>query len=94
VSGDFFNILGIQPVEGRLITPADDYRGCGVQGAAFWQREFGGRPDVLGSKLALNGHPSQVIGIAPASFYGLEVGQNFDAALPICSEPVFLTNLT
>ena len=96
VSGDFFNVLGIQPVVGRLISPADDYRGCGVQGAvlsyAFWQREFGGRPEALGSKLALNGYPFQVIGVAPASFYGLEVGQNFDAALPICSEPVFSTN--
>jgi hypothetical protein len=93
VSGDFFHVLGIQPVAGRLITPSDDYRGCGVQGAvlsyAFWQREYGGRPDVVGSKLALDGHPFQVIGVAPASFYGLEVGQNFDAALPICSEPVF-----
>src|SRR6266567_2096168 len=85
VSGDFFNVLGIQPVVGRLISPADDYRGCGVQGAVlsygFWQREFGGRPDVLGSKLTLNSHPFLVIGVAPASFYGLEVGQNFDLPL-------------
>jgi predicted permease len=98
ISGDFFNVLGIHPVVGRLISPADDYRGCGVQGAVlsygFWQREFGGRPDVVGSKLALNGHPFQVIGVTPASFYGLEVGQNFDAALPVCSEPVFSTNLS
>jgi putative ABC transport system permease protein len=97
VSGDFFHVLGINPVVGRLISPADDYRGCGVQGAvlsyAFWQREFGGRPDVLGGKLELSGHPFQVIGVAPASFYGLEVGQTFDAALPLCSEPVFSTNL-
>jgi putative ABC transport system permease protein len=61
---------------------------------AFWQREFRGRPDVLGSKLTLNGHPFQVIGVAPATFYGLEVGQNFDVALPICSQPVFSTNLS
>src|SRR6202451_4705162 len=98
VSGEFFHVLGIQPVVGRLISPADDYRGCGVQGVAlsypFWQREFGGRPDVVGSKLILNGHPFQVIGVAPASFYGLEVGHNFDAALPLCSEPVFSTNLS
>jgi len=97
VSGEFFHVLGIQPAVGRLISPADDYRGCGVQNVvlsyAFWQREFGGRPEVLGSKLTLNGHPFQVIGIAPASFYGLEVGQNFDAALPLCSEPFFSTNL-
>ena len=97
VSGDFFSVLEIRPVVGRLISPIDDYRGCGVQSAvlsyAFWQREFGGQPDVLGSKLTLNGHPFQVIGVAPASFHGLEVGQNFDAALPLCSEPVFSTNL-
>jgi len=96
VSGDFFHVLGLQPFVGRLISPTDDYRGCGVQGAVlsypFWQREFGGRPDAVGSKLLLNGHPFQVIGVAPASFYGLEVGQNFDAALPLCSEPVFSTN--
>src|SRR5580698_9497706 len=98
VSGEFFHVLGIQPVVGRLISPADDYHGCGVQGVAlsypFWQREFGGRPDVVGSKLILNGHPFQVLGVAPASFYGLEVGQNFDAVLPLCSEPVFSTNLS
>ena len=97
VSGDFFNVLEIQPVMGRLISPADDYRGCGAQGVvlsyAFWQREFGGRPDVLGRKLILSGHPFLVIGVAPASFYGLEVGQNFDVALPVCSQPVFSTNL-
>ena len=49
---------------------------------------------MVGSKLILNGRPFQVIGVAPASFYGLEVGQNFDAALPLCSEPVFSTNLS
>src|ERR1700685_191979 len=41
VSGEFFNVLGVQPLVGRLISPADDYRGCGAQGAvlsfAFWQ---------------------------------------------------------
>ena len=98
VSGDFFHVLEIQPIVGRLISPADDYRGCGVQSVvlsySFWQREFGGRPNVVGSKLTLSGHPFQVIGVAPASFYGLEVGQNFDAALPLCSEPVFSTNLS
>jgi putative ABC transport system permease protein len=32
VSGDFFNVLGVQPLLGRLISSADDYRGCGAQG--------------------------------------------------------------
>jgi len=46
VSGDFFRVLGVQPVLGRLFTTADDTRGCGLPGAVisypFWQREFGG----------------------------------------------------
>jgi putative ABC transport system permease protein len=95
VSGEFFNVLGLQPVLGRLISPADDYRGCGAQAAVlsytFWQREFGGRPGALGSKVTLNGNPFQIVGVAPASFYGLDVGQKFDVAIPLCSEPVFST---
>ena len=56
---------------------------------AFWEREFGGRSnDVIGSKLSLDGHPFEILGVTPPSFYGLEVGRNFDVALPLCSEPV------
>ena len=66
--------------------------GCGVRGAvisnAFWLREFGGRTKVIGSKLSLDGHPFEILGVTPPSFYGLEVGRNFDIALPLCSEPV------
>jgi putative ABC transport system permease protein len=95
VSGEFFDVLGVQPLLGRLLSPSDDYRGCGAQGAvlsySFWQREFGGRPEALGSKLTLSGQPFQVIGVTPSKFYGVDVGQNFDVAIPICSEPVFST---
>jgi putative ABC transport system permease protein len=95
VSGDFFNVLGVQPLLGRLISPADDYKGCGAQGAVlsypFWQREYGGRPEIIGSKLTLDGHPFQIMGVAPPSFYGIEVGRNFDVAAPLCSQPIFST---
>jgi putative ABC transport system permease protein len=95
VSGDFFSVLGVNPLLGRLISSADDYKGCGAQGAVlsytFWQREYGGRPDVIGNKLTLDGHPFQIIGVAPPSFYGLEVGRNFDVALALCSQPIFST---
>jgi len=92
VSGSLFQVLQVRAVLGRLVTPSDDYRGCGVRGAvisaAFWQREFGGRSNVIGSKLSLDGHPFEIIGVTAPSFYGLEVGRNFDVALPLCSEPV------
>jgi predicted permease len=92
VSGSFFQVLQVQPMLGRLIAESDDYRGCGVRGAvisnAFWQREFGGRSNVIGSKLSLDGHPFEILGVTSPSYYGLEVGRNFDVALPLCSEPV------
>jgi putative ABC transport system permease protein len=92
VSGSFFQVLQVQPMLGRLITDSDDYRGCGVRGAvisnAFWRREFGGRSNIVGSKLSLDGHPFEILGVTPPSFYGLEIGRNFDVALPLCSEPV------
>ncbi|MBV8114290.1 MAG: ABC transporter permease [Silvibacterium sp.] len=95
VSGDFFNVLGVQPLLGRLISPSDDYKGCGAQGAVlsypFWQREYGGRANIVGSKLTLDRHPFQIIGVAPPTFYGIEVGRNFDVALALCSDPVFST---
>ena len=92
VSGDFFNVLGVSPLQGRVFQPADDRRGCGAAGAvisySFWQREFGGAASVIGRKLTLAGHPVEIVGVTPASFYGVEVGRNFDVAVPLCAEPV------
>jgi putative ABC transport system permease protein len=91
VSGDFFQVLQIRPALGRLITKSDDYKGCGLQGAVlsdgFWQREFGGRADVIGRTVSLNGQPFSIMGVTPASFSGLEPGFTFDVAVPLCSEP-------
>jgi putative ABC transport system permease protein len=92
VSGSFFDVLQVRPMLGRLIAASDDVPGCGVRGVvisnAFWQRAFGSRSDVVGSKLSLDGHPFEILGVTPPGFYGLEVGRSFDVALPLCSEPV------
>lgn len=95
VSGTFFDVLGVQPSIGRLISPADDYRGCGPEGAVvsygFWQREFGGDPAVLERKVILGGHPFQIMGVTPPNFYGVEVGRTFDVAIPLCVDAAFST---
>ncbi|HZI58015.1 MAG TPA: ABC transporter permease [Verrucomicrobiae bacterium] len=90
VNGDFFNALGVRPQLGRVFSAADDYRGCGLPGAVisygYWQKEFGGKESVVGSKLMVEGHPVEVIGVTPPGFYGLEVGRSYDVAVPLCSE--------
>ena len=92
VNGEFFHALGINPVAGRVFSTADDHSGCGLPGAvisyAFWQKEFGGKPSAVGSKLTVEGHPVEVIGITSAEFYGIEVGRGYDLALPLCSEAI------
>src|SRR5262249_27446623 len=92
VSGDFFNVLGVRPALGRVFTTADDQRGCGAPGVVishhFWEREYGGDANVIGRKLTLDDRPLEIIGVTPASFFGLEVGRSFDVALPICAEAV------
>ena len=89
VSGDFFPVLGITPERGRLLAADDDRRGCGAGSAvvshAFWQTHFGGRESVIGSTLTLLDRPFTVIGVTPARFTGLEVGRDFDIALPVCA---------
>ena len=93
VSGDFFNVLGVQPELGRVFNQSDDQRGCTAPGVVishgFWQSEFGGSSDVVGRKVTLSDRQLQVIGVTPPGFFGLEVGKSFDVALPICADAMF-----
>ncbi len=92
VNGGFFNVLGVPPVLGRVFTANDDQRGCNAPGVvisnAFWQKEYGGDAGVLGRKITLANQPFEIIGVTPASFFGMEVGQSFDLALPICADAI------
>ena len=84
-------MLGVQPVLGRLLTTEDDRARCGSPGVvinnAFWQREYGGDASV-GRAITIEHHPFEIIGVTPASFYGLEVGKQFDIAVPLCADPL------
>ncbi len=90
VSGDFFKVLGVTPLMGRVFTAAEDQRGCGLPGAvvsySFWQHELGGDASVIGRKLTLNYQPTEIIGVTPQGFSGPEVGSFYDVAVPICSQ--------
>jgi predicted permease len=91
VSGSAFDVLGVQPAAGRLLTPADDRRGCAalaVLSHGFWQRRYAGAADIVGRSLRLDGQVFTVIGVSAPSFYGIHVGRSFDVAVPFCSERI------
>ena len=91
-SGDFFHVLGVEPFLGRLLGPDDDQPGCGIGGAnisfAFWQRNFGGDPSIVGKMLTLDGNSFEIVGVTPPGFNGISVGDTFDVAVPVCIEPI------
>jgi len=92
VSGSFFETLGVRPHVGRMLTDADDRKGCGSPAAvlshAFWQSRYGGNPAVVGQPIMLDRRPFEIAGVAPAGFFGVEVGRTFDVAIPMCAEPM------
>jgi putative ABC transport system permease protein len=90
-SGDFFATLGVPALLGRTFTTADDVRGGGPAGPVavisygFWQRRFGGSANVIGTPLVIGTTPYTIVGVTPPEFFGVEVGQAFDIAVPILS---------
>jgi predicted permease len=90
VSGNFFNVLGVAPWQGRMIEPQDEV-GCDitkvVASYAFWKSEMGGAPITANSTLIVDGKTVQVLGVTPPSFFGLVVGDRFDLAYPTCTPP-------
>ncbi len=76
VSGSYFNVLGITPQLGRLIDASDDINPGAhpvvVIGETYWRHQLGGDPNVIGKKASVNGYPMTIIGVAPASFAGMD----------------------
>jgi putative ABC transport system permease protein len=93
VNGDFFNVLEVPAIVGRTFTAQDDQPGCGSPGAvisyAFWQGHFAGDAAVTSRTVRLDGRLFPVIGVTPPGFFGVEIGNQFEIAVPICSDPMF-----
>jgi predicted permease len=84
-TGDYYRTLGLQPALGRLLTEDDDRTGTpvAVLSYAYWQRRFGGSPDVLGMGVAINQVSFTVVGVEPRGYLGPEVGRVSDLTVPM-----------
>lgn len=87
VSGNYFQLLGLKPVIGRLLTPQDDTQKNAnpvvVLSYDYWKARFGGARDVVGQNVLINGHPFQILGVAPENFVSAIGGYRPGVFLPI-----------
>ena len=86
VTGNFFQVVRVNPLMGRALAPADDESGGNpviVLSDRGWNRHFHRDPNVLGRTVLVGGAPFEIIGVMPGGFRGLEVtGPDFWAPLP------------
>jgi predicted permease len=75
VSGNFFSVLGLRPMLGRAIGPADTQTPGSspvlVVSYRFWQQQLSASPDVLGRAITVNGTTYTIVGVLPEAFQGL-----------------------
>src|SRR2546423_15011636 len=84
VSGNYFEVLGVSPVIGRVLTAEDrDTSNGAVISYGFWQWALGADPSVLGKTLQLGpDYVCTIMGVGPPNFTGVATGQPMDVWVP------------
>lgn len=75
VSYDFFSVLGVQPLLGRLFSPSEDHPGAGqfvILSESFWKNHFTADPQIVGKPIRIDGVPYTVVGVMRAGFNGFD----------------------
>lgn len=89
VSGTYFSEFDARPAVGRLIEPSDVNEAAAtgepivILSWSFWQREYGGDPNVIGRSLTVDLVPLTIVGVAPKGFKGLSIVIEHDLTVPI-----------
>ncbi len=90
VSGQYFEVLAIKPILGRLLQRSDDDH-PGASDAALlswpaWKSDFGADPNIVGKTVRLNKHQYTIVGVTPEGFYGTEKFSQPDIFVPMANE--------
>jgi predicted permease len=87
VSGNYFDVLSLQPALGRLFVASDDVvpdaNPVIVLSFSYWQRRFGSDPGILNQSILVNGHLFSVVGVAPPGFHSVVMGDMPDVFVPM-----------
>jgi predicted permease len=87
VSGNYFQLLGLKPARGRLLTPQDDTAKNAnpvvVLSHEYWKARFAASRDVVGQTVLINGHSFTIVGVAPENFQSAIGGYRPGLFIPI-----------
>jgi predicted permease len=92
VTGNYFSVLGVGAVYGRVFTEQDAAESVAVISYRFWQRQFSQDSRSIGTSLVLNGAVVTIIGVAPPEFFGESVGSAPDLWVPIGLQPQLMSS--
>jgi putative ABC transport system permease protein len=98
VSGNFHSELATAPILGRLLTSSDadvdalSGQAVAVLGYGFWQRRFGGDPNVLGRTIRIEGIPFSVVGVTAPEFRGLSRTFPPELTVPLTAQRLIVSN--
>ncbi|HET6980237.1 MAG TPA: ABC transporter permease [Pyrinomonadaceae bacterium] len=91
VSGNYFDVLGVNAQKGRTFSPDEDVvpgrNPVAVVSHSLWQRRFNSDPDLVGKTITLNDQALTVIGIAPEQYTGMIRGLASDVWIPTAMLP-------
>jgi predicted permease len=86
-TGNYFDALGVSPAIGRFFTQQEDQQAGSAPLAVLsydtWQARFGGRADIVGRSIDINGSPFTIIGVAPQGFHGVETFYRPEVWVPV-----------
>jgi putative ABC transport system permease protein len=87
VTGNYFSVLDLRPVAGRLLDASDDGAELAhpvvVVSDGYWRARLGGRTAAVGETLLVNGAPYQIVGIAPRGYHGTYNAHSVDLWVPL-----------
>jgi len=91
VTGNYFQMLGVNTPHGRLLGPSDDLtpgaHPVAVISDGFWRRSFNSNPAVIGQTILVNGQAFTIVGVAPEGFREVGPAGVPDVWLPMMMQP-------
>ncbi|HEV7747774.1 MAG TPA: ABC transporter permease [Pyrinomonadaceae bacterium] len=90
VSGNYFSVLGVNAMRGRVLTNEDDAPGAppaALVSSGYWQQKLNSDPQIVGKNILLNNTAFTIVGVMPKEFFGVRVRRAPDFWVPLAFQP-------